>query len=37
MGSTIELPAAWTPELPLRGEARAAAEGKRDESRREAR
>lgn len=33
MGSTIELPAAWTPELPLRGEARAVAEGKRDESR----
>lgn len=33
MGQTIELPQAWTPELPVRGEARATAEGKRDDSR----
>jgi hypothetical protein len=33
MGSSVELPAAWTPELPLRGEARTVAEGKRDRSR----
>jgi hypothetical protein len=33
MGTTVELPAAWTPELPLRGEARTVAEGSRDESR----
>jgi hypothetical protein len=33
MGSTVELPATWTPELPLRGDAHAVAEGKRDESR----
>lgn len=33
MGTKVELPAAWTPDLPLRGEARAVAEGGRDESR----
>jgi hypothetical protein len=33
MGRTVELPAAWTPELPLSGEARTVAEGARDESR----
>lgn len=33
LGRTVELPAAWTPELPVRGEARIVAEGERDESR----
>jgi hypothetical protein len=33
LGREVELPAAWTPELPVRGEARARAEGERDDSR----
>jgi hypothetical protein len=33
LGRRVELPAAWTPELPLRGEARTEATGTRDESR----
>jgi hypothetical protein len=33
LGREVELPAAWTPELPVRGEARARAEGARDDSR----
>lgn len=33
LGRTVDLPAAWTPELPVRGEARARAEGARDDSR----
>lgn len=33
MGSPVELPAAWTPDLPVRGEARTVAQGKRDDSR----
>jgi hypothetical protein len=33
LGREVDLPAAWTPELPVRGEARARAEGARDDSR----
>lgn len=33
LGRTVDLPAAWTPELPVRGEATAVAEGERDDSR----
>jgi len=33
LGRDVELPSAWTPEIPVRGEARAEAEGHRDASR----
>jgi hypothetical protein len=33
LGRTVDVPETWSPELPVRGEARATAEGRRDESR----
>jgi len=33
LGKDVELPAAWAPEIPVRGEAHARAEGDRDDSR----